>query len=976
MKNLKKVLALALTFAMAISMFASAAFTDQADISPAHADDVAMLVELGVLNGYTDGSFKPANTITRAEFSKMAYTIKFGRDDSGKLFSGSASKFTDVEGNANIAWAKGYINYCANQGIIAGVGNNKFNPNGNVTVAEAAKMLLVILGCDATTEGYVGANWMGNVVSDAKELGVFTDEDIDPTAPATRELVATLMANTIFAPTYVYNPLTGVGSQKNPLDTSKDNETLGEKTMGLKHVEGIIVANDTAWIEYDEDGKLFSKECKVTVGSAAAEDEMTLLVEEDDGTFNLVDVEVDAGNDVLGAKVNVYYTVKNGKTEILGDVVVSADTVIYELTSSDIEIMPNGESGSTREIVPYISVQTPDKEYQVRPRNGKSVTVPANVKYEGDALLDYFFFSTATKNTTKFTGELKNPTWDENNGVTDPFYTDLGEDTIQEYRAVSLDGGKTISYIFRTATKDLAKVSTYVAANDAITVSGFGTVSELEKNVVFEGEVAKGDEVIAYYDAGKLYIAATEEVVGKAEIVDDNEVTIGDANYKADLSIFDDPNAVNGLANYYRLAGNNNEATKYITYNGYILDVDGEGVVASLDQYAAVLASSFDEDLGAVKVRLAFADESVGTYAVGKVDGYKMTRKTPISYVQFQNNKAVGNIYRYAIAADGTVNLFTDNGAIKNDITAKDNDGFDQGNIIINGVSHMADDNSVVFMLYGGCAAGASASDATSYEPIEALVYKIAELPTATMSAYGYFNGTGETTSKNCAYVASNDKSMPAIIAATMPMGKTEPTIMPETDNIAYLVEAKYGYDYDNYEFFANVTMVTATGLVETTTVGNINNKIGDTGAAYGGTPKTTTGAVKGEFVRGAIIEYALDADGVITALGLRANPADMQTSIPSTGFAYATIASVGEKSIGYYAWSSAPIDTEEATVTAIKRNKYEFETIAIDDGNFVEGGEVETVGHGDSITGGAYNAIVQTRSGEVVRIFSIYGNI
>ena len=179
MKNLKKVLALALTFAMAISMFASAAFTDAADINPAHADDVAMLVELGVLNGYTDGSFKPANTITRAEFSKMAYTIKFGRDDAGKLFAGSASKFTDVEGNANIAWAKGYINYCANQGIIAGVGNNKFNPNGNVTVAEAAKMLLVILGCDATKEGFIGANWMGNVVSFAKDLGVFTDEDLD-----------------------------------------------------------------------------------------------------------------------------------------------------------------------------------------------------------------------------------------------------------------------------------------------------------------------------------------------------------------------------------------------------------------------------------------------------------------------------------------------------------------------------------------------------------------------------------------------------------------------------------------------------------------------------------------------------------------------------------------------------------------------------------------------------------------------------
>lgn len=971
MKNLKKVLALALTFAMAISMFASAAFTDAASISPDHADDVAMLVELGVLGGYEDGSFKPQNTITRAEFSKMAYTVKYGKDDAGKLFAGSTSIFKDVEGNADVAWAKGYINYCSNQGIVGGVGGNMFNPKGNITVAQVAKMLLVILGANAEIEGYGGSNWMGNVVADAMELGVFDGWVGDPTEPATRELVATLMRNTIFAPVYEYNN-NGVGSQKNLL--GEENPTLGEKTMGLDHIEGIVVANDNVYITYDAKGKLIADECEVTVDAAAAEDEMTILVENNDGTFDLKDIEYDVDNDMIGRKVNIYTTTKNGKTTILGDVLVSADSVAYDLTAADIEIMPNGESGSTRDIVPYIAINAGEKEFQVRPRNGKTETVPANIEYDGTALLDYFYFGNSTDANTNSTGELAQLT-DKDNA----WYTMLGDDSIQSYRAVSLDGGKTISYIFRTATKKLAKVSTYSEANDTIAVSGFGTISELEKNVSIEGEIAKGDQVVAYKDSGKLFIAATEEVVGKAEIVDDNEVTIAGNNYKADLGIFTDPNAVNGLANYFRTAANS-DANKYITYNGYILDVDAEGMVASVDQYAAVLASSFDEDLGAVKVRLAFADETVGTYAVGKVDGYKMTRKTPISYVQFQNNAAVGNIYRYAIAADGTVNLFTDSGAIKNDITAKNTDGFDAGNITINGNKLMADDNSIVFMLYGGCAAGASASDATSYEPIEAIIYKIAELPTANASAYGYFTGSGEKESWNCAYVASNDKSMPAIIAATMPMGKTEPTVMPETDNVAYLVEAKYGYDYDNYEFFANVTMVTADGLVETKTVGNINSKIGDTGAAYGGTPKAVTGSITGEFVRGSIIAYALDANGVITALGLRATTDGgkygMQNAIPTSGFAYATIASVTEKSIGYYAWSNAEIDTEEATVNAIKRNKYEFEVIGIDDGNFVEDAEIETTGRGDVVPAGAYNAIIQTRSGEVVRVFTMYGNI
>ena len=201
MKNLKKVLALALAFAMSLTLFAGAAFTDAADIGAEYIDDVEMLVQLGVVNGYEDGSFKPQGNITRAEFAKMAYTLKYGYDDQGKLFAGQKSQFSDVEGNGNVTWAKGYINYCANQGIVGGVGGGKFNPNGNITVAEAAKMLLVILGTDATKEGYGGSNWMGNVTADAMELGVFDGWYGDPTQTATRELVCKLMRNTVFAPT-------------------------------------------------------------------------------------------------------------------------------------------------------------------------------------------------------------------------------------------------------------------------------------------------------------------------------------------------------------------------------------------------------------------------------------------------------------------------------------------------------------------------------------------------------------------------------------------------------------------------------------------------------------------------------------------------------------------------------------------------------------------------------------------------------
>ena len=45
---------------------------------------------------------------------------------------------------------------------MAGRGDGTFAPNDTVTMAEAAKMLLVAIGYNADIEGYVGANWQIN----------------------------------------------------------------------------------------------------------------------------------------------------------------------------------------------------------------------------------------------------------------------------------------------------------------------------------------------------------------------------------------------------------------------------------------------------------------------------------------------------------------------------------------------------------------------------------------------------------------------------------------------------------------------------------------------------------------------------------------------------------------------------------------------------------------------------------------------
>ena len=72
-------------------------------------------------------------------------------------------------------WAEGYIQYCFSQGIIAGKGNGTFAPNANVTAAEAAKMLLVAIGYDPDIQGYVGADWTLATVRDAQTKGFYAD---------------------------------------------------------------------------------------------------------------------------------------------------------------------------------------------------------------------------------------------------------------------------------------------------------------------------------------------------------------------------------------------------------------------------------------------------------------------------------------------------------------------------------------------------------------------------------------------------------------------------------------------------------------------------------------------------------------------------------------------------------------------------------------------------------------------------------
>ncbi len=87
----------------------------------------------GVVSGYSDGTFRPANPITRAQLSKMILLAKGW----SPLYPAMPS-FSDVPADY---WAYGYIEAIRAQGVVSGYSDGTFHPADVATRAQLSKML-------------------------------------------------------------------------------------------------------------------------------------------------------------------------------------------------------------------------------------------------------------------------------------------------------------------------------------------------------------------------------------------------------------------------------------------------------------------------------------------------------------------------------------------------------------------------------------------------------------------------------------------------------------------------------------------------------------------------------------------------------------------------------------------------------------------------------------------------------------------
>ena len=350
MRNLKKILALVLAMVMAFSVMSVAgAFSDDEKFSGNYAEAAEVLEGLGVFQGYPDGSFRPEQTITRAEAAALIYRIASGDvGDANKELYKYNGPFTDVSADH---WAAGYINYCANGEYIRGKSATIFDPEAKVTGYEVLAMILRVVGYDANKE-FTGAKWETTVATTAESLGITgTVAGISLRDAAPRQIVAELLFRTlVYAPVVKYTAALGyqpvvttpvVNVTAGTTTLAVGGQTLGQKVFKLTRGEtmeidkwgrpGYYWFSDGAPVatieeEYLAQYNTFVTECQIAADTGIATHRVFKVFH--NGVGNKTTYDVVATDTVYGVGA------QGRLTEVYGDRIVMIDTYLAQVTSA------------------------------------------------------------------------------------------------------------------------------------------------------------------------------------------------------------------------------------------------------------------------------------------------------------------------------------------------------------------------------------------------------------------------------------------------------------------------------------------------------------------------------------------------------------------------------------------------------------------------------------------------------------------
>lgn len=165
---------------------------DFPDVEEGHKnrEAISFLADKRVITGYEDGSFKPGNTVTRAELCVLISRAEGYLKNSGK-FSENLP-FSDV---SEEYWAYDYIRYAHGKKIINGMGDGTFLPAGKVTYEQAVKMIVCSAGLENEAKNIGGAKWYTGYLEAAHRNGFLENVRVAVSESAKRADIAQLIYN-------------------------------------------------------------------------------------------------------------------------------------------------------------------------------------------------------------------------------------------------------------------------------------------------------------------------------------------------------------------------------------------------------------------------------------------------------------------------------------------------------------------------------------------------------------------------------------------------------------------------------------------------------------------------------------------------------------------------------------------------------------------------------------------------------------
>lgn len=277
-------------------------------------DSVDTLITLGLVNGYEDDTYKPNNTITRAEMAKLM-VVALGQDGKVSEASKKQSKFKDMKGN----WAYGYVNVASDLGVINGYPDGTFGPQNNVSYAEATAMIIRALEYDSEVKKSKEV-WPSNYINYANKLSLYSSVGaVKADDGAKRGNVAIMLWNMLRT-----GMCTVVGQNNNGLVYGQGEKMINKKMSKFLYMDDATITD----IEFDSSYKNATIKIKGTT---------------------TITITIDANElaEMYGQKLNVLYNTSTKKMAKIES--ASKNTVktgeIEDVTSSKIYITGGSKKG-------------------------------------------------------------------------------------------------------------------------------------------------------------------------------------------------------------------------------------------------------------------------------------------------------------------------------------------------------------------------------------------------------------------------------------------------------------------------------------------------------------------------------------------------------------------------------------------------------------------------------------------------------